>query len=62
MNDLSSKVWYAVELDENDNDWGTGSYDYCEALEIARKQGAKYIALIGRDVCVGIMKVTYQEA
>lgn len=29
-----TKVWYAVDVDMN-NDWGTGSYDYEEALRLA---------------------------
>lgn len=38
--------WYAVEMDEEDNDWGTGSYDYKEAVAMAERMGARYIAVI----------------
>lgn len=36
---MENKIWYAVEMDAEDNDWGTGSYDYNEAVEIARRMG-----------------------
>lgn len=38
--------WYAVQRDSDDNDWGTGSFNYDEALEMAYKRGCKYIATI----------------
>lgn len=31
--------WYAVESGPEDNDWGTGSYDLKEAIEMAKKYG-----------------------
>lgn len=51
--------WYAVQRDQED-DWGTGSYDLGEAKEMARKQVGDYpgtlIAVIdnsnGNPVCV----------
>lgn len=36
-----AKIWYAVQRDRED-DWGTGSYDKEEALEMARKQRKEY--------------------
>lgn len=53
------KLWYAVERDEDDNDWGYGSYDRGEAVEMARRMGEEArIAVIemGNDpVCVEII-------
>ena len=44
-------VWYAVLMDESDNDWGTGSYNLKEAKRIAMGYGNKaYIAVIKEGV------------
>lgn len=54
-------AWYAVEMDENDNDWGTGSFDYDEAVAMARRMEAKFIAVIrlGDDpVCERVIDLT----
>ena len=32
------KYWYAVMMDREDNDWGTGSFD----LDVAKAMAAKY--------------------
>lgn len=40
------KYWFAVEMNEEDNDWGTGSFDWDEAVEMARRMGAYKIATI----------------
>ncbi len=37
---MNENIWYAVEMDAEDNDWGTGSYNYDEAVEIARRMGS----------------------
>lgn len=34
-----NKVWYAVMEDANDNDWGYGSYNYEEAVKMAKNIG-----------------------
>ena len=34
---VPEQVWYAVLRANDDNDWGTGSYDYDEALAMARE-------------------------
>lgn len=51
--------WYAVEVDEDDNDWGTGSYDLDEAKEMARNYGPEArIAVISQGidpVCVDVI-------
>lgn len=48
--------WYAVMENKDDDDWGTGSYNFHEAVSMARKYGPDaYIAVIeeGNDkVCV----------
>ena len=38
--------WYAVQMDEDDTDWGTGSYDKVEAIEKAEQREALKIAVI----------------
>lgn len=45
------KIWYAVMRDNEDRDWGTGSHDKAEAIEMVkawRKDGNSeaYIAVI----------------
>ena len=30
-------MWYAAMMENGDNDWGTGSYDLDEALDIVRE-------------------------
>lgn len=47
-----SKIWYAVQMDHEDNDWGNGSFDKQEAIREARRIGAKIIAEIDGDVCI----------
>lgn len=53
------KYWYAYETDEEDNDWGTGTFDKEEALETLRNNDGIYqIAVIedGSDpVCVDVI-------
>lgn len=57
---MNKKYWYAVMTDNDDNDWGTGSFDLDEAKEmVSRYKGNgyhdAYIAVIddGPDpVCV----------
>lgn len=47
--------WYAILMDDDDNDWGTGSYNFEEAIEKATYMGAKKIAIIemGPDpICI----------
>ena len=34
---MSNKIWYAVMRDADDNDWGTGSYDKGEAINMVRE-------------------------
>ena len=57
-------AWYAVEIDEDDNDWGTGSFDYTEAVAMARRMDAKYIAVIrlGDDpICERVIDLTEED-
>ena len=54
---MENKLWYAVMRDNDDNDWGSGSYDYDEAVEMVQKYipDGGYIAVIeeGSDpICV----------
>ena len=39
-------IWYAVMADDEDDDWGTGSYDLDEAKEMVKKYPNGYIAVI----------------
>lgn len=43
------KIWYAILMDDFDNDWGTGSFDEKKACQKARDMGAKKIAEIDAD-------------
>lgn len=38
--------WYAIQRDAEDNDWGTGSFDWDEAVEMAKDKGYEQIAKI----------------
>ena len=42
------KLWYAIQKDSTD-EWGTGSFDYDEAVRMAKKNKWKYIAVIDGD-------------
>lgn len=44
-----SKIWYAVQRDRSDEDWGTGSRDRDEALRMAKEKDCKIIAVIEED-------------
>lgn len=49
------EYWYAWQVDENDNDWGSGTYDKDEAIRKAKERNYKRIAVIeeGNDpICV----------
>lgn len=40
------KYWYAVMIDREDNDWGSGSFDLAEAKTMALRYTDGYIAVI----------------
>lgn len=47
---MEKKIWYAVLRDNEDNDWGYGSFDIEEAKRMARDMGEEaYIAVIDDD-------------
>ena len=51
------KLWYAVLLDNDDNDWGYGSNDKYVAMDMLasyRNRGFEdsYIAVIENDICI----------
>ena len=46
-------LWYAVQEDEEDEDWCTGSFDKDEAIEMARKSGATIVAVIKENFLWG---------
>lgn len=43
---MADEVWYAVLRDREDNDWGTGSFDYTDAVQMAKERDAELIAVI----------------
>ena len=34
---IKNKIWYAVQVGADDNDWGYGSYDEQEAIRMAQE-------------------------
>lgn len=46
---MEKKLWYAIEKDMNDADWGMGSFDFYEAVNMANKEECKFIAEIDGD-------------
>lgn len=38
--------WYAILRDDEDNDWGSGSFDWDEAVRMAKAAGFEQIAEI----------------
>ena len=53
--DLKKNIWYAIQKDDDDQDWGSGSHDYQEAMRMAKEMGCKKIAVIemGNDpICI----------
>ena len=42
----SKRNWYAIQRDADDNDWGTGSFDWDEAVKMAKSKGCQQIAEI----------------
>lgn len=45
----NKKLWYAILRDEEDNDWGSGSFDKDEAISMAKAQNFKQIAVVDAD-------------
>ena len=39
---MANKIWYAILMDNDDTDWGTGSYDYDESIAMARDMRETY--------------------
>ena len=33
---IKNKIWYAIQVGADDNDWGTGTYDEADAERMAR--------------------------
>ena len=55
---MTNNYWYAVLVDEDDNDWGTGSYDLDKAIEMAKAYPDGRVAVIdeGNDpICIDII-------
>ena len=43
------KYWYAILKDEEDNDWGNGSFNKDDAIEMAIECGYKFVATINAN-------------
>lgn len=57
---MENTYWYAVLKDNEDNDWGAGSYDLAEALELLRRDypedGRIAVIEMGPDpICVDVL-------
>lgn len=55
------RKWYAVQLDSAYDDWGTGSYDYCEAVEMLKEQGAGLIAVVDEVTGCCMYEISYDD-
>lgn len=42
----NKRNWYAIQRDADDNDWGTGSFNWDKAVEMAKAKGYERIAEI----------------
>lgn len=51
---MANERWYALMTSAEDNDWGTGTFDYDEAVNKVKESDGYYtmIAVIENDVCV----------
>lgn len=47
-----NRLWYAILTDREDNDWGTGSFDFNEAVEMAKFRDCTIIAVIDGEECI----------
>ena len=47
-----NRLWYAILTDREDNDWGCGSFDYDEAVEMAKFRDCTIIAVIDGEECI----------
>ncbi len=47
-----NRLWYAILTDREDNDWGCGSFDYDEAVEMAKFHDCTIIAVIDGEECI----------
>ena len=59
----SDRIWYAVMADRDDTDWGYGSHDKSEALQMARNMDNPdaYVVIIDGDVAVGEINLDGEE-
>lgn len=59
------KLWYAIQYDENDNDWGTGSYNLDEAKDMAIAFGCSRIAVVDETndgQCVDVIEMEMDDS
>lgn len=56
-----TKLWFAILKDEDDNDWGTGSTDYAEAVEMAKASNCYAICVIADNKDPIAIDVIYAE-
>lgn len=55
-----AKKWYAVQETREDA-WDNGSYDFDEAVEMLKKQGAGLIAVINDDTEVCEDEIGFED-
>ena len=57
-NFAGKSIWYAVLVDSNDNDYGTGSFNFIEACELLDRLNGESIAIIDDNdgFCLDIIK------
>lgn len=49
---MENKVWYAVMMDQDDTDFGIGSYDLDTAKRMLLQHPDGYIAVILNEQCI----------
>ena len=56
-------IWYAVMADRDDTDWGFGSHDKSEALQMARNMDNPdaYVVIVDGDVAIGEINLDGEE-
>ena len=57
------RIWYAVMADRDDTDWGYGSHDKSEALQMAKNMDNPdaYVVIIDGDVAIGEINLEGEE-
>lgn len=54
---VEEQTWYAIEVDEDDNDWGTGSFEYDEAVKMLRETAEHH-----PDARIAVIKIDQYDS